>query len=290
MQESGISAQHIHINFPYTASMSRVATIQMVSTDDLNANLAQAAALIREAALEGAELALLPEYFPLMSDDETAKVSIGETPGKGPIQDFLAGQASDNRIWLMAGTLSLQSAEATRVYNSCLLYDVNGMSAYRYDKMHLFDVQVKDEGEETYNESDTIVPGRKTVVADTPLGRIGMTVCYDLRFPELYRALSEQRADIITVPAAFTYATGKRHWELFLRARAVENLCYVIAANQSGQNTGTRRTWGHSMIIDPWGDILCSLEQEPGVACADIDLARMHELRQSFPALEHRVL
>ena len=270
--------------------MSKFATIQMVSTDNLDANLAQAADLVREAAGQGAEFALLPEYFPIMSDDETAKVGIGETPGKGPIQDFLADQARSNRLWLMAGTFSLQSGEAGRVYNTCLLYNPDGIRTHRYDKMHLFDVQVGDEEKEVYNESDTIVPGRDTVVAETPLGRIGMTVCYDLRFPELYRALSRQQAEVITVPSAFTYATGKRHWELFLRARAVENLCYVIASNQGGQNTETRRTWGHSMIIDPWGDILCSLEEGPGVACADIDLARVHELRQSFPALEHRVI
>lgn len=270
--------------------MSRVATIQMVSTDNLDANLAQAAGLVREAADRGAGFALLPEYFPIISDDETAKIGIGETPGKGPIQEFLAAQARDNRLWLMAGTFSLQSGEADRVYNTCLLYNPDGVRTHRYDKMHLFDVQVGDEEKEVYNESDTIVPGRDTVVAETPLGRIGMTVCYDLRFPELYRALSRQQAEIITVPSAFTYATGKRHWELFLRARAVENLCYVIASNQGGQNTETRRTWGHSMIVEPWGDILCSLEEGPGVACADIDLARVHELRQSFPALEHRVI
>ena len=263
----------------------------MVSTDNVDANLAQAADLIREAAARGAEFALLPEYFPLVSDDETAKIGIGEAPGEGPIQEFLAGQARDNRLWLMAGTFSLRSGEADRVYNSCLLYDPDGVCTHRYDKMHLFDVQVGGEEEtEVYNESDTIVPGRGTVVADTPLGRIGMTVCYDLRFPELYRELSGQRAEIITVPSAFTWATGKRHWELFLRARAVENLCYVVASNQGGQNTETRRTWGHSMIVDPWGDVLCSLEEGPGVACADIDLARVHALRQSFPALEHRVI
>lgn len=262
----------------------------MVSTDNLDANLAQAAGLVEEAANQGAEFALLPEYFPIISDDETAKIGIGEVPGKGPIQDFLAAQARDNRLWLMAGTFSLQSDDADRVYNTCLLYNPDGARTHRYDKMHLFDVQVGDEEKEVYNESDTIVPGRDTVVAETPLGRIGMTVCYDLRFPELYRELSRQQAEIITVPSAFTYATGKRHWELFLRARAVENLCYVIASNQGGQNTETRRTWGHSMIVDPWGDVLCSLEEGPGVACADIDLARVHELRQSFPALEHRVI
>ena len=270
--------------------MSKFATIQMVSTDNLDANLAQAAGLVKEAARQGAGFALLPEYFPIMSDDETAKVRIGEAPGAGPVQEFLADQAGSNRIWLMAGTFSLQSDEADRVYNTCLLYNPDGIRTHRYDKMHLFDVQVGDEEKEVYNESKTIVPGRNTVVADTPLGRIGMTVCYDLRFPELYRELSGRQAEIITVPAAFTYATGKRHWELFLRARAVENLCYVIASNQGGRNTETRRTWGHSMIIGPWGDILCSLEEGPGVACADIDLAGVHELRQSFPALEHRVI
>ncbi len=268
--------------------MPKVATIQMVSTDNVDANLAQAAGLISDAVEQGAQFALLPEYFPIMSDDETAKIGIGETPGKGPIQDFLAGQARENGLWLMAGTFSLQSDEASRVYNSCLLFNPDGHCTHRYDKIHLFDVQVDDE--EAYNESDTIVPGNGTVVAETPLGNIGMTVCYDLRFPELYRELSSQQAQIMTVPSAFTYATGKRHWELFLRARAVENLCFVIASNQGGQNTETRRTWGHSMIIDPWGDVLCSVEEGPGVACADIDLARVRELRQSFPALEHRVI
>ena len=269
--------------------MSRVATIQMVSTDNLDANLSQAAGLISEAVRQGAQFALLPEYFPIISDDETAKLGIGETPGDGPIQAFLAGQARGNGLWLMAGTFSLQSNEASRVYNSCLLFNPDGHCTHRYDKIHLFDVQV-DEEEEAYNESDTIVPGNSTVVAETPLGNIGMTVCYDLRFPELYRELSRQQAEIITVPSAFTYATGRRHWELFLRARAVENLSFVIASNQGGQNTETRRTWGHSMIIDPWGDVLCSLEEGPGVACADIDLARVHDLRQSFPALKHRVI
>ena len=262
----------------------------MVSSANLQANLAQAAELVGEAAHEGAAFALLPEYFPIMSDDETAKVGIGEAPGAGPVQDFLAEQAHKHGLWLMAGTFSLQSAEPERVYNSCLLYNPDGVCTHRYDKMHLFDVRVGDEEQEVYNESNTIVPGRATVVAETPIGRVGMTVCYDLRFPELYRELSNRQAEILTVPAAFTYATGKRHWELFLRARAVENLCYVIASNQGGQNTETRRTWGHSMIIDPWGDVLCSLEEGPGVACADIDLARVHTLRQSFPALEHRVL
>ena len=270
--------------------MSRFAVIQMVSSADLDANLARAGELVGEAARRGAGFALLPEFFAMMSDDETAKVRIGEAPGTGLVQDFLAEQASSHRLWLMAGSCSLQSAEPGRVYNACLLYNPDGLCTHRYDKMHLFDVQVEAEEQEVYNESNTIAPGQNTVVADTPLGRVGMTVCYDLRFPELYRELSNRQAEIFTVPAAFTYATGKRHWELLLRARAVENLCYVVAANQGGQNTQTRRTWGHSMIVAPWGDILCRLEDGPGVACADLDRAGMHALRRSFPALTHRVL
>ncbi len=262
----------------------------MVSTDDLDANLAQAAELIGAAAEQGAGLAVLPEYFPLVSDDETAKIALGERPGQGPVQDFLADQARRRRLWLMAGTFSLRGAEENRVRNSCLLFDPAGECVQRYDKIHLFDVQVAAAEREVYNESSTIAPGSEVVVADTPFGKVGMTVCYDLRFPELYRELSRRGAELLTVPSAFTYATGKRHWELLLRARAVENLCYVAAANQGGQNTAARRTWGHSMIIDPWGEVLSCVEEGPGVACAAVDLARLHALRQSFPALNHRVI
>ncbi len=262
----------------------------MVSTADVAANLEQAAALIRQAAEQGAELALLPEYFPIISDDGTAKVKMGEAPGQGPIQAFLSDQCKEHELWLMAGTCSLKSHDPSRVYNSCLLYGPDGVCSHRYDKIHLFDVKVGEREEEIYNESSTIVPGENRVIAETPLGHIGMTVCYDLRFPELYRELAKQQAEIMTVPSAFTYATGKRHWELLLRARAVENLCYVIASNQGGQNTEKRRTWGHSMIIDPWGDVLCCIEEGPGVAVADISIQRVHDLRASFPALDHRVI
>ena len=274
------------------AAMLRAATIQMVSTDDVDANLSQAAELIATAAGQGAGFALLPEYFPIMSDDEEAKLRIGEAQGQGPIQEFLSGQAKQHQLWLMAGTFSLQSAAAGRVHNSCLLFNPEGECVQRYDKIHLFDVQVgsRAEDKEVYNESATIAPGKEVVVAETPVGDFGMTVCYDLRFPELYRALSQRGAELITVPSAFTYATGKRHWEVLLRARAVENLCYVIAANQGGQNTAKRRTWGHSMIVDPWGDVLCALEDGPGVACAELDLTRVRDLRDSFPALRHRAL
>ena len=270
--------------------MFKAAVIQMVSTPDLDANLEQADGLLREAARRGARFALLPEYFPILSDDETAKIAVCETLGHGPIQDFLAAQAKEHALWLMAGAIPLQSERADRVYNSCLLFDPDGRRTHRYDKMHLFDVRTGDEEKEVYNESNTIVAGHNIVVAQTPLARIGMSICYDLRFPELYRALCARQAELLAVPSAFTYTTGRRHWETLLRARAVENLCYVVAANQGGQNTETRRTWGHSMIIDPWGDTLCSLEEGPGVACAALDLTRLHELRESFPALQHRTL
>ncbi len=269
--------------------MTRVAAIQMVSTANLLENLASAARLIEQAAATGAELAVLPEYFPIISDNERDKFACRETYGSGPIQDFIAAAASRHKIWLMAGSIPLDSGDPARVYNSCLLYNPDGKVVARYEKIHLFDVQV-DSGKEAYNESNTIAAGSEVVVAETPFARIGMSICYDLRFPELYRRMLDRDISIITIPSAFTWTTGQRHWELLLRARAVENLCYVIAANQGGQNTARRATWGHSMIIDPWGDILATVEQGPGVACADLDLDNLHSLRKSFPALQHRKL
>lgn len=276
--------------FPYTDSMTRVATIQMVSGNDTAENLAMAADLIDRAAAEGAELAVLPEYFPVISDDERAKFAVRESYGNGPIQQFLADQARTHKMWLMAGSIPLDSGDPNRVYNSCLFYNPDGQVVARYDKIHLFDVQVESAKREVYKESTTIAAGNAVVVASTPFARIGMSICYDLRFPELYRQMLAEDVRIITVPSAFTWTTGQRHWELLLRARAVENLCFVIASNQGGQNSARRRTWGHSMIIDPWGEILAVIEDGPGIACADIDLARLESLRQSFPALEHRKL
>lgn len=270
--------------------MTRVATIQMVSSNNLTENLASAAALINEAAELGAELAVLPEYFPMISDNERDKFACREQFGQGPIQDFLAAAASRHKLWLVGGSIPLDSADPTRVYNSCLLYNPDGKVVARYEKIHLFDVQVDQSGNEAYNESTTIAAGSKVVVAETPFARIGMSICYDLRFPELYRSMLDQDITLITVPSAFTYTTGQRHWEMLLRARAVENLCYVIAANQGGQNTSRRATWGHSMIIDPWGEILATVEQGPGVAYADLDLVKLHNLRKSFPVLQHRKL
>ena len=268
--------------------MPKIAVIQMVSSADVEENLKHASSLLTEAADQGAELVLLPEYFPLLSDNETDKLNYQEEFGAGPLQDFLATQARAHQFWLIGGTIPLKSSQPERILNSCLLFDPAGKCTARYDKLHLFDVHIDGKGNGSYNESDTIAPGHNITVAHTPFGNIGMSVCYDLRFPELYRKMSEQGMDLITVPAAFTHSTGKRHWEVLLKSRAVENLCFVIAANQGGRHSRRRASWGHSMIIDPWGDILCSLDTGPGVACTDIRLERIKELRQSFPVLQHR--
>ena len=268
--------------------MNRVAAVQMVSTADVDANMACARERIAEAAGYGAQLVVLPEFFPLISQDGRAKLAIAEPAGDGPIQSFLSEAARRHGIWLVAGTIPLKGPDADHVYNSSLLFNTAGECTARYDKIHLFDVYVDRERDEQYNESATMAPGSGVVVADTPFGKIGLSVCYDLRFPELYRKMSAQGAVIFTAPSAFTDRTGRAHWELLLRARAVENLCFVIAPGQGGQHNEKRLTWGHSMIVDPWGDILCALQRGPGVACADLDLERQRALRASFPALEHR--
>ncbi|MEJ2760326.1 MAG: carbon-nitrogen hydrolase family protein [Gammaproteobacteria bacterium] len=270
--------------------MPRVAAIQMVSTPELEENLDSAAALLRQAADQGAEFAQLPEFFPIIGREDTDKLAHQEDFGGGPLQDFLAGRAREHGLWLMGGTIPLKSGDPGRVLNSCLLFSPEGECVARYDKIHLFDVSIQGDAEESYRESRTMMPGSEVTVAKTPIGNIGMSVCYDLRFPELYRRMLDQNIDIITVPSAFTETTGRKHWEVLLRSRAIENLSFVIAAAQGGQNTETRATWGHSMIIDPWGDILGELEKGPGVVCADIDLERVRSLRQSFPALRHRTL
>lgn len=272
--------------------MPRVAALQMVSTPDVDANLESAETLIAEAATEhGAEFVQLPEFFPVIGLDDTDKLAIQEPYGNGPLQDFLANQAKKYGLWLMGGTIPLESGNPDRVYNACLLYGPEGQCVSRYDKIHLFDVVLDEsEGGESYAESRTMMPGSEIIVAHTPIGNIGMSVCYDLRFPELYRRMLDQNINVITAPSAFTETTGRRHWEPLLRARAVENLCYVIAAAQGGRNTETRATWGHSMIIDPWGDILAQLDKGPGVVSADIDLDKVEQLRRKFPALKHRTL
>lgn len=262
----------------------------MVSGPDRDGNLSVAAELIGKARAAGAEFAALPEFFAIISMDDRAKLGLREPFGRGPLQDYLSAQARQHGIWLLGGTVPIVSEEAERVYNSSLLFDPQGKCVARYDKMHLFDVRVDREGSEQYNESATMKPGARPVVANTPFGNIGMSVCYDLRFPELYRGMHAQDIVMITAPSAFTARTGEKHWELLLRARAVENLSFVIAPGQGGVHNEKRTTWGHSMIVDPWGEILCCVETGPGFACADLDLEGLHALRRSFPALNHKRL
>jgi nitrilase len=272
-----------------TAAGVRVAAVQMVSGTQVEANLLAAAGLIARAAQGGAGLVVLPEYFCLMGNRDRDKVAIRETDGSGPIQDFLAGQALRHGIWLVGGTLPLAAPDPDHVYNTTLVFDPQGRRVARYDKIHLFSFR---QGEESYDESRTIVPGQEPVAFDCTIGattlRVGLSVCYDLRFPELYRCLTG--ADLIVVPAAFTATTGKAHWEALLRARAIENLCYVLAAAQGGQHENGRATFGHSMLVDPWGEVLAVEPTDGGVVAGTVDLGLIARCRASLPALAHRVL
>ncbi|TWG85403.1 nitrilase [Cupriavidus gilardii J11] len=266
----------------------RVAAIQTVASTTVEGNLARADALIAEAARGGAELVLLPEYFCAMGRQETDKVGIREREGDGPIQRFLADAARRHGIWLVGGTLPMWCEDEGRVYNSSLAFDPSGERVARYDKIHLFGFT---RGNEHYDESRTILAGRKPVSFDAPCGKVAMSVCYDLRFPELYRGLGgPDGLALILMPAAFTYTTGQAHWEILLRARAIENQCYVLAAAQGGKHENGRRTWGHSMLVDPWGEVLAVLPEGEGVVSGTIDPARIAEVRENLPALRHRVL
>ncbi|HEB82300.1 MAG TPA: carbon-nitrogen hydrolase family protein [Gammaproteobacteria bacterium] len=267
--------------------MSKVAAIQMASGPNVKANLAEAEKLIKIAVQQGAELVVLPENFAIMGMAETDKVKIAEQPGSGLLQDYLTQQAIKNNIWLVGGTIPIQSEEEGKVYAACMLHNPQGELVARYDKIHLFDVTIGDNNE-SYTESETISPGRELVVVDTPFGKLGLAVCYDLRFPELFRALVDKGMEICALPSAFTSLTGKVHWESLLRARAIENLCFMIAADQGGYHVGGRETHGDSMIIDPWGLILNRLPHGTGVVIADIDTAKLEHTRKMFPALEHK--
>jgi nitrilase len=268
--------------------MVRAAVIQMVSGADVDANLAEAERLLGAAARDGAKLAALPEFFPLIAEDDRAKLAIREPFGTGPIQAFLSAAAKRHGLWLIGGTIPIDSGDPEHVYNACLLFDDRGACVARYDKIHLFDVKIDAAGAEQYRESATLRAGAAVVTAGTPFGKVGLSVCYDLRFPELYRKLLEEDVEMISAPSAFTATTGRVHWEMLLRARAVENLCYVIAPAQGGRHNARRTTWGHSMIVDPWGEVLCSVESGPGYACADLDFEKLRGLRRTFPALSHR--
>ena len=257
----------------------------MVTTPDRERNLAEAERLIAEAAADGAQLVLLPEYFCFMGFKDTDKLSIREAYRDGPIQRFLADAARRHGVWVIGGTLPLTAPEPERVLNTTLVFDPQGNEAARYDKIHLFSFE---KGTESFNEARTIRPGDTVTTFNAPFGRVGLSVCYDLRFPELYRKLGD--CALIVVPSAFTYTTGRAHWETLLRARAVENQCYVLAAAQGGTHETGRRTWGHSMLIDPWGEIVSVREEGAGVVAGNIERARIDEVRASLPALHHRVL
>eukprot|EP01034_Spumella_vulgaris_P032520 gene32520-40131_t len=265
--------------------MNTVAAIQMISSPSVGENLATARRLIAQAAGTGAKLVLLPEYWAIMGLSDGDKVAVAEPLGKGPIQDFMSEMARQHSIWLLGGTLPLASDDPSRVVNTTLVYDDQGRHVARYDKIHLFGFT---KGTESYDEARTIVPGRNVGTVDTPVGKVGMSVCYDLRFPELFRAMGP--VSLIVVPAAFTYTTGQAHWEILLRARAIENQCYVLAAAQGGTHQNGRRTWGHSMLVDPWGAVKAVQAEGEGVVHGEVDPLFMDSVRESLPALKHRTM
>nr|WP_145769923.1 carbon-nitrogen hydrolase family protein [Denitratisoma oestradiolicum]TWO81107.1 acyltransferase [Denitratisoma oestradiolicum]CAB1367787.1 Deaminated glutathione amidase [Denitratisoma oestradiolicum] len=263
----------------------KIAAIQMISGPEVGPNLQTARRLLEQAATQGARLAVLPEYFPLIGASDADRLAARERQGAGPIQEFIATTARDLGLWLVAGSIPLMADDPAKLRNSSLVYDDLGHCVARYDKIHLFGFR---KGQEIYDEAATIEPGSQPVAVDTPLGRMGLSICYDLRFPELYRRLG--MLDLIVVPAAFTETTGRAHWELLLRARAVENQCYVLAAAQGGRHPNGRMTHGNSMIVDPWGEVLARLDKGEGVITAELDPNRIAEVRASLPALTHRKL
>ena len=273
----------------------KVAVIQMVSSTDVQANMAQARELLHQASLCGAELAVLPEYFCLMGQRDADKLAIAEPFGQGPLQQFLAETARAERLWLVGGTIPLladAAASSGRVFNASLAFSPDGACIARYNKIHLFRF---DNGTERYDESAVLVAGTEAVSFDLDSRdghrwRIGMSVCYDMRFPELYRAYADAGVHLVLAPSAFTYTTGQAHWEVLLRARAIENLVFLAAAAQGGQHDNGRQTWGHAMLIDPWGQVLAQRAQQAGVVLADLDFELLTACRSQLPALQHRVL
>ncbi len=263
----------------------KVAAIQMASGPLVPGNLKEAERLIAKAAEQGAKLVVLPEFFAIMGISEEDKLKVKEQEGKGPIQDFLSKTARRHNIWLVGGSIPLAASVPDKVKNSCLVFDDKGMQVARYDKIHLFSLAL---GNESYDEAKTIEPGNRVVVVDSPFGRIGLAICYDLRFPELFRAMKD--VDIIVLPSAFTETTGKMHWEVLVRARAIENLAYVIASAQGGYHVNGRETHGNSMIIGPWGRVLDRLPRGSGVVIAEVNPSYQASLRTGLPALEHRML
>jgi nitrilase len=271
--------------------MTKLAAIQMVSTTVVQENLDTASRLVAEAAAGGAMFVTLPEYFCLMGESDADRLAIGEPAGDGPIQHFLADAARRHGIWLLGGTVPIRTTDGTHVRNASCVFAPDGSLAARYDKIHLF---AFDNGREAYDEGTVLEAGSVPTWVRAAGMRVGLSVCYDMRFPELYRALNsvagEPPLDLVCAPSAFTYATGSRHWELLLRARAVENQCYVMASAQGGMHRNGRRTWGHTLIIDPWGEILSCVEEGEGIAVAEFDPERVTAVRTQLPALRHRKL
>jgi predicted amidohydrolase len=269
--------------------LTRVAAIQMTSGAEVARNLEDAARMLRGARAQGALVAALPENFAFMGFSEADKLGIAETPGEGPIQAFLSKTALDLGLWIVAGTIALRVPDDPRVAAACLVYDSQGKLVARYDKIHLFDVDIPGKAER-YRESAAVRPGETPVCIDTPAGRLGLAVCYDLRFPELFRRLLAQGAEWFGLPSAFTAPTGRAHWEVLLRARAIENLSCVVAPAQSGFHENGRETYGDSLIVDCWGRVLARLPRGTGVIAAEIDLVRQRDVRHNFPSIDHRRL
>ena len=267
--------------------MTTVACIQMASGPNVDANLLEVQRLVGKAATDGARLVVLPENFAYMGHRCSDIWSIKEASGRGRLQDFLCKLARKHGLWIVGGTIPVAIEGSEKVRSACFVIDDEGRIAGRYDKLHLFDVMLVDADEE-YNESSAIQPGDHTLVVETPFGNIGVAICYDLRFPELFRAMLSQQPDIIAIPSAFTAATGRAHWEPLLRARAIENLSFVVAAAQGGFHVSGRETWGHSMIVDPWGTILGELPNGAGYVTADLDIDLLRTTRRNFPSLDHR--
>jgi nitrilase len=268
---------------------TKVAAIQLASGSNVSANLLETERLCELAARDGARLIVLPENFAFMGRSCSDANALREHPGDGPLQGFLAQLATRLGVWIVGGTIPLEGEHAARWRAACTVYDDRGRQVARYDKQHLFDVNLV-ESDEQFVESEAIEPGDQVVVVDTPIGRLGLSVCYDLRFPELYRAMVDRGVEVIALPAAFTAITGRAHWETLVRARAIENLCYVIAAAQGGFHIASRETFGHSMIVDPWGTRLAQRERGNGSVVAEIDPDFQRTTRRNFPCLDHRRL
>ncbi len=265
---------------------NRVSVIQLSSSHDVADNLQRVASLLAQVE---AELVVLPEVFAQFASNDQQRFQAAESFGQGPIQDFLAHQAQRHSIWLLAGSVLLKTNINDKLAASSLLYDANGKCVARYDKIHLFDASV-EAGGVSYRESRYTVAGDQVVVVNTPVARIGLSICYDLRFPELYRTMQASGVELICVPSAFTHPTGRAHWHSLLRARAIENMCYIVAANQSVQEPKSRRCYGHSMIVDPWGQVLCQQVAGEGIITATVNLAELYAMRAEFPVLQHRKL